>query len=126
MAVDLLISDDEVLARELEDPEFREEWERTALARWIAIEVAHYRATHELSQRELADQLGMSQSQVARIETGEHNPSVDTLARLATGLDLELLIDIRPQGKDAKLPRKHAARSSSFATRGAEVTVTSA
>ncbi len=123
--MDLLISDDEVLTQDLEDPEFREEWERTALARWIAVEVSHYRATYSLSQRELAEQLGMKQSQVARIETGEHNPSLDTLARLATGLDLELLIDIRPQGRDAKLPRKRRGRSSSFETQGAEVLVAS-
>lgn len=121
-----LIPNDDVLAQELEDPEFREQWERTALARWMALELSHYRAMHSLSQRELAEQLGMKQSQVARIETGEHNPSLGTLARLATGLDLELMIDIRPQGRDARLPRKRATRSSSFATRGAEVLVASA
>ncbi len=124
--MDQVISNDEVLAQELEDPDFREEWERTALARWMALEISHYRATHALSQRDLAAQLGMKQSQVARIETGEHNPSLETLARLAAGLDLELMIDIRPQGRDAKLPRKRATRSSSFATRGAEVVVASA
>lgn len=124
--MDQLISNDDVLAQELEDPEFREQWERTALARWIALEISHYRALNSLSQRDLAEQLGMKQSQVARIETGEHNPSLGTLARLATGLDLELLIDIRPQGRDAKLPRKRAGRSSSFATQGAEVLVASA
>lgn len=123
--MDELMPSDEVLAQDLKDPAFREEWERTALARWIAIEVSHYRVTHELSQRDLADQLGMKQSQVARIETGEHNPSLDTLARLATGLDLELLIDIRPRGRDAKLPRKQRGRSSSFETQGAEVLVAS-
>lgn len=124
--MDQLISNKDVLAQELEDPEFREQWERTALARWIALEISHYRALNSLSQRDLAEQLGMKQSQVARIETGEHNPSLGTLARLATGLDLELLIDIRPQGRDAKLPRKRAGRSSSFATQGAEVLVASA
>jgi hypothetical protein len=45
---------------------------------------------------------------------------------LATGLDVELLIDIRPQGRDAKLPRKRAGRSSSFETQGADVLVASA
>ena len=124
--MDQLISNDDVLAQELEDPEFREQWERTALARWIAVEVSHYRAVHSLSQRELADQLGMKQPQIARIETSEHNPSLDTLARLATGLDLELLIDIRPQGRDAKLPRKPTGRTSSFETQGAEVLVATA
>ena len=124
--MDQLISSDDVLAQELEDPEFREQWERTALARWIAVEVSHYRAVHSLSQRELAHQLGMKQPQIARIESSEHNPSLDTLARLAAGLDLELLIDIRPQGRDAKLPRKRTGRTSSFETQGAEVLVATA
>lgn len=83
-----LISSDDVLADELQDPDFRKQWERTALARRIALDVSRYRTTHSLSQRELADQLGMNISQVARIEAGEHNPSSDTLARLAAGLDL--------------------------------------
>ena len=34
----------EVLDGLLEDPEFRKEWERTALARAVAIEVIRYRA----------------------------------------------------------------------------------
>jgi DNA-binding XRE family transcriptional regulator len=74
---DRLISSDDVLAEELRDPEFRAEWERTALARWLAVEVAHYRAEHGLSQRQLAERLGVHQSDVARMETGEHTPSLE-------------------------------------------------
>lgn len=48
-----------------------------------------------------------------------------TRVRLAAGLDLELLIDIRRQGRDAKLPRKRRGRSSLFETQGAEVLVAS-
>jgi len=84
--MDRLISNDGVLARKLQDPAVRH-WGRGTPARRIALEVSHYGATHSLSQRELADQLGMKQSQVARIETGDHNPSADTLARLAAGLE---------------------------------------
>lgn len=68
---DQLVSNEEVLAEELRDPEFRAEWERTALARWLAIEVAHYRAEHGLSERQLSEQLGVHQSDVARMELGE-------------------------------------------------------
>jgi hypothetical protein len=49
-----LISNNEVLEDQLKDPEFREIWERTALARAVALRVAAYRAEHNLSQAALA------------------------------------------------------------------------
>lgn len=116
-----LIPDEKVLARDLQDPEFRAEWERTAVARWLAVEVAHYRAVHGLSQRQLASLLDVHQSDVARMESGEHTPTLDRLIRVAKGLDIELMIDIRPQKRAAKLPRKRALEAGSFALGGCEV-----
>ena len=96
MRVDQLKTNDEVLAEQLEDPEFRAEWERTALARALAIAVLKYRTEGGLSQRALAEQLGWKQPAVARLELGEHNPTYDTLLELAQKLDLELVLDITP------------------------------
>lgn len=121
-----LIPHEEVLAQDLRDPEFRAEWERTAVARWLAVEVAHYRAVHGLSQRQLADLLGVHQSDVARMESGEHTPTLDRLIRVAKGLDIELMIDIRPQERAAKLPKKRALEAGSFSLGGCEVVVASA
>ncbi len=126
MPKDRLISHDEVLAEELKDPGFRAQWESTALARWLAVEVAHYRAEHALSQRALADQLDVHQSDVARMESGEHTPTLDRLVRVASGLGIELMIDIHPQGREAKLPKKTAARRNSFTAGGCEVVVATA
>lgn len=123
MKLNQLITSEEVLERELKDPQFRAEWERTALARWLAIEVARYRAEHELSQRKLAAQLDIAQPQIARIEIGEHMPSFETLIRLARGLNLELMIDIHPEGHKATLPRKQTKGTSSFTMQGCEVLV---
>lgn len=96
-----LVSNDEVLARQLENPEFREIWERTALARAVALRIAAYRAEHDLSQAALARKLRMKQPAVARLEAGEHNPSVEMLLRLARGLDIEFLLDITPKGRSS-------------------------
>jgi transcriptional regulator with XRE-family HTH domain len=51
-----------------------------------------------LSQRELARRSGTSQSVVARIETGETDPSTGTLARLlaATGFELRSALELSP------------------------------
>lgn len=91
-----LPTNDHVRAHALEDPALREEWERTALARAVAIRVVEYRAHHQLTQTALARRLGMQQSAVARLEAGEHTPSIDTLQRLSRELGLSFHIDITP------------------------------
>jgi len=96
------------------------------LARWLAVEVVHFRSKHDLSQRKLAERLGVHQSDVARMETGEHTPSLSRLIRVARGLDIELMIDIRPQKKAARLPRKRALEAGSLALGGCEVVLASA
>jgi len=85
-----------VLAEQLKDPAFREEWDRTALARAVATHVVAYRAQHGLSQAALARQLGVSQPLVARLESGNHEPTFTTLTRLSHHLGLEFHIDITP------------------------------
>jgi DNA-binding XRE family transcriptional regulator len=73
-----LIGNAEVLDDLLQDPEFRLEWGRTALARAVAEAVIRYRRERGLSQTALARLLGWSQPVVARLEAAEHNPSMDT------------------------------------------------
>ncbi len=86
----------EVLAQEMEDPAFRAEWERTALAHQVALAIIGYRTEHGLSQRQLAEQLGWKQPAVARLELGEFNPSFATLRTLSARLGLALALDITP------------------------------
>jgi ribosome-binding protein aMBF1 (putative translation factor) len=86
----------EVLDQQLQDPSFREEWDRTALAREVSTRVVAYRAQHGLSQAGLARKLGVSQPLIARLESGEHEPTVATLSRLSRHLGLEFHIHITP------------------------------
>jgi transcriptional regulator with XRE-family HTH domain len=94
-----LKTNDGLIAEQLRtDPEFRAEWERTALARAVAVAIVRYRAEHDLSQRELAGRLGIKQPQVARLELGEVNPTLETLMRVSAQLGIEFTIDVRPAG----------------------------
>ena len=86
----------QIAAEELADPEIRREHERVALAHAVAIRVVGYRVEHGLSQTGLARLLGMHQPAVARLEAGEHEPSLATLSRLARILGVEFHIDITP------------------------------
>lgn len=72
---------------------FREEWERTSLARLVAAQLLEYRVEHELTQRALAERLCVEQQLVAELEAGDRNPDLSTLARVARELELEFLID---------------------------------
>lgn len=86
----------EVHAEDLADPQIRAEYDRTALAHAVALRVLAYRTEHCLSQSALGRQLGMAQPAIARLEAGDHEPSLATLSRLARGLNLEFHIDITP------------------------------
>jgi ribosome-binding protein aMBF1 (putative translation factor) len=83
-------------AERARDPQVRAELDRTAVAEQIALLVATYRAEHGLTQTALARELGMQQSAVARLEAGTHQPSLATLARLSTVLEIHLNLDITP------------------------------
>jgi ribosome-binding protein aMBF1 (putative translation factor) len=86
----------QIAAEELADPEIRREHDRTALAYAVAMRVIGYRINNGLSQTGLARLLGMHQSAIARLEAGDHEPSLATLSRLARVLEVEFHIDITP------------------------------
>jgi ribosome-binding protein aMBF1 (putative translation factor) len=130
MIPDMKLSDlpphEEVLAEHLDaDPDYRRDWERTALARAVAVKVMAYRAEHGLSQTALAKRLRMSQPAVARLESGEHNPTFPMLLRISDALGVELAIDITPGGNEPQLIGKRARRNAleSFQGNGYAVVV---
>jgi transcriptional regulator with XRE-family HTH domain len=73
--------------------------ELRAAYRAIADQVAAQRARHRLSQRELAELCGTTQSAIARLESGRRAPRIDTLIRVADALDCELVVRLRPRTK---------------------------
>ncbi len=96
MKLSNLKSAPQVLTERMTDAAFREEWDRTAVARAVATRVVSYRAEHGLSQAALARMLGVSQPLVARLEAGEHEPALSSLARLSRRLGMEFHIVITP------------------------------
>ncbi len=61
----------------------------------IAGRVSERRAELGLSQRELAQLVGTTQSAIARLERGGRPPRIDTLLRIADALDCELVVELR-------------------------------
>ena len=79
-------------ARMLADPEVKREYDALEQEFAIASELIRARARAGLSQAELAERMGTSQSAIARLESGQTLPSTKTLIRFAeaTGSKVEL------------------------------------
>jgi transcriptional regulator with XRE-family HTH domain len=65
----------------------------------IAEQVVEQRRARDLSQQELAELCGTTQSAIARFERGGRPPRIDTLLRMANALDCELVVQFRPRTK---------------------------
>ena len=63
----------------------------------IADDVATRRAERGLSQRELAELTGTTQSAIARLERGGRPPRIDTLQRIAEALECDLRVELKPR-----------------------------
>jgi len=63
----------------------------------IADKVADRRLEKGLSQRELAELCGTTQSAIARLERGGRPPRIDTLLRIAEALECELVVELVPR-----------------------------
>jgi transcriptional regulator with XRE-family HTH domain len=63
----------------------------------IAGQVADRRAELGLSQRELAELVGTTQSAIARLERGGRPPRIDTLLNIADALQCDLRVDLVPR-----------------------------
>ena len=93
----------EVREEMLQDPVLRADWNRTLLGHTVALRLMRYRADNHLTQTALAKKLGMHQAAIARLESSEHNPSIETLQRLANALGMEFHVQIDVTSTSARV-----------------------
>lgn len=104
-----------VAEEQLRDPSFKAEWQRLAPAREFALTLLRYRAEHKLSQRVLAERLGVSQPRVVKLESGEHNPEIDTIINAVRRLGIEFVLDVSPADRKPLLVTTLAQRQGAIA-----------
>ena len=78
------------LNHQLEDTEFKKEWDAIEPEFAIIQAMIDARKSSGLTQKELAAKTGMSQADISKLENGNANPSIKTLQRLAKGMDMKL------------------------------------
>jgi ribosome-binding protein aMBF1 (putative translation factor) len=63
----------------------------------IAEQVTARRKERGLSQAQLAELCETTQSAIARLESGGRPPRIDTLLKIATALECDLVVELRPR-----------------------------
>jgi DNA-binding XRE family transcriptional regulator len=77
------------------NPELRKEYEILAPQYEIIEAVIAARIEKQMTQAELAERADTKQSNISRFESGNYNPSVEFLQKIAGALDKQLEITLR-------------------------------
>jgi len=86
------VNHDQVKKQLLQNPEAQKEYENLKVLYDIKHEIIRLRLEQGLSQKELADKINTKQSAISRLESGEYNPSIELLTKVANALGKELQI----------------------------------
>ena len=79
-----------IIKEEMKDPEFKKMVEMETKKLDTAIAINELRRRKKISQAQLAAKVGMKQSAIGRIESGEQNLTLETLFKIAHALGKEL------------------------------------
>ncbi|HZI95850.1 MAG TPA: helix-turn-helix transcriptional regulator [Candidatus Paceibacterota bacterium] len=82
----------EYLAKKLKNPEFRKYYEEYDKQLGIAYQILLLRKKKRMSQLELAKKIGTKQSNIARMEAGDQNFSINTLQKIAQAFNKDLKV----------------------------------
>lgn len=80
------------LAKQLKDAKFKRYYHEYGKQLEIAYQILQLRKRSKMTQAELAKKIGTKQSNVARMETGQQNFTIDMLQKIASvfGYDLRI------------------------------------
>lgn len=87
----------EFLNEQLQDGEFRKEWEDIQPEMDVIRAMVDARISQNLTQKELAERTGINQADISKLENGTRNPSLKLLKRLADGMGMTLKLEFIPK-----------------------------
>ena len=85
----------------LKDSAYKEAYGSLSTEFELAQKLLEVRVKSGMSQGELAQKMGTSQSAIARLESGSAMPSMRTLSKLALATGCEMQINFKPRMKSA-------------------------
>lgn len=87
----------EFLNEQLQDDEFRKEWDYIQPEIDVIRAMVDARISQNLTQKELAERTGINQADISKLENGTRNPSLKLLKRLADGMGMTLKLEFVPK-----------------------------
>lgn len=90
---------DDFLENQLQDEEFRKEYESMQPEFDVIKAMVAARTSQNLTQKELAERTGIHQADISKLENGTRNPSLNLLKRLAAGMGMVLKVEFIPKEK---------------------------
>jgi transcriptional regulator with XRE-family HTH domain len=96
-----------------EHPEVQAEYDRLGPRYAVIDALIAARLREQITQSELAARMGVRQPVVARLESGENSPKIDTLAEAAEALGCELVVTFKRRRVRAAVSRARVARRAS-------------
>jgi DNA-binding XRE family transcriptional regulator len=97
---------DELIDRWMQNPEFVKEYDALEEEFALASALIEARGRANLTQEQVAERMGTTQANVARIEGGSSLPSTRTLARYAKATGHRLRFAFVPDGKRHDVPAR--------------------
>lgn len=91
---------DNALKEYMRDPEFKKEWDALEPQYQIIKAILDARKAANMTQKELSELTGITQADISRLESGNSNPTINTIQRIATGLGINIQVNF---GKVAAL-----------------------
>ena len=88
------VSFDNFKTQLMTDAEFAEEYHRLRPRYEVISQIIEARKENNITQEELARRIGTQKSNISRLESGNYNPSLDFLVKVAKGLGKELKIQM--------------------------------
>lgn len=84
------------LAEQLTDPAVKAEYDALEPEFAIIQAMIDARKSSGLTQKQLSERTGIAQADISKLESGNANPSLKTLQRLAAGMGMKIKIEFQP------------------------------
>ncbi len=85
---------EDIKARLMKDEEFKAEYEKLKPRYELIAQIIDVRNQLNITQEELALRVGTQKSNISRFESGDYNPSLDFVTKIARSLGKEVHITI--------------------------------
>lgn len=86
---------DEYKSELLKNPEVKAEYEALEPEYELMRQIINARIEQNMTQKQLAEKIGTKQSSIARLESGNYNPSYQFLQKIANALGKRLTVSLQ-------------------------------